>query len=191
MAGHLFVTPRLHSAETIVSHDSRVQSWLQSFSMQLARESLGVSIMGTVKSDSSAARNSLASLLGLCYTSTEPLPLSQYCKNPVLKQRNVSSYTAVQFTRFLRERGSVSDAPLSFPLLQFTVMFSPWASKNMYLQLLKCQTLAGKEPEQYHITPFPKSKLVVNPPSSLWSKNYSLVSGAKQHILPGLWCGFF
>lgn len=117
MAGHLFVTPWFHSAETdIVSHDSRVQSWLWSFSMQLARESLGVSIMDTVKSDFSAARNSLASLLGLCYTSTERLLLSQYCKNPVLKQRNVSSYRAVQFTRFLRERGSVSDTPVSFSI---------------------------------------------------------------------------
>lgn len=114
MAGHLFVTPWFHWAETdIVSHDGRVQSWLQSFSMQLARESLGVSIMGTVKSDFSAARNSLAFLLGLCYMSTERLLLSQYCKNPVLKQRNVASYRAVRFTRFLRERFSVWDAPVS------------------------------------------------------------------------------
>lgn len=125
MAGHLFVTPWFHSAETIVSYDSRVQSWLQSFSMQLARESLGVSIMGTVKSDFSAARNFLASLLGLCYTSTERLLLSQYCKNPVLKQRNVSSYRAVQFTQFLRERGSVSDTPVSFstPSIYCNVFF--------------------------------------------------------------------
>lgn len=54
-----------------------------------------------------------------------------------------------------------------------------WMSSN---------TTTGRELQQYHITSFPKSKLVVEPPSFLWFKNYSSVFRVSQHEVSFLDC---